>query len=61
MEMIKEDTEVVKEQAGEKVEIESITEKLKGVDVDKKQRNLLEEDLRAVNSILSMFDAGSDD
>jgi hypothetical protein len=34
---------------------------LNGVDLDKKERNLLEEDLRALNSILSMFEAGSDD
>ena len=61
MQMIKEDKQLVKERAGAKEEIESITEKLNGVDLDKKERNLLEEDLRALNSILSMFEAGSDD
>jgi len=61
MQMIKEDKQLVKERAGAKEEIESITEKLTGVDLDKKERNLLEEDLRALNSILSMFEAGSDD
>ena len=61
LQMIKEDKKLVKERAGAKEEIESITEKLNGVDLDKKERNLLEEDLRALNSILSMFEAGSDD
>jgi hypothetical protein len=59
--MIKEDKKLVKERAGAKEEIESITEKLNGEDLDRKERNLLEEDLRALNSILSMFEAGSDD
>ena len=61
LQMIKEDKKLVKERAGAKEEIESITEKLNGEDLDRKERNLLEEDLRALNSILSMFEAGSDD
>jgi hypothetical protein len=61
MQMIKEDKQLVRERASAKIEIESITERLQGVDLDKKERALLEEDLRGLNSVLSMFEAGSDD
>ncbi|NCF97506.1 MAG: hypothetical protein GWP21_06285, partial [Euryarchaeota archaeon] len=50
-----------KERAAAKEEIESINEKLEDPDLDKKTRNLLEEDLRELNSLLSMFEAGGDD
>ena len=50
-----------KERAAAKEEIEAITEKLKDTDLDKKTKALLEEDLRELNSILSMFEAGGDD
>lgn len=61
MQMIKEDKQLARERASAKIEIESITERLQGVDLDKKERALLEEDLRGLNSVLSMFEAGSDD
>jgi hypothetical protein len=34
---------------------------LNDVDLAKKERSMLEEDLRELNSVLSMFEAGSDD
>ena len=61
MQMIKEDKQLARERASAKIEIESITEKLQGVDLDKNERALLEEDLRGLNSVLSMFEAGGDD
>ena len=61
MQMIKEDKQLARERASAKEEIEEIVERLNDVDLAKKERNLLEEDLRALNSILSMFEAGSDD
>ena len=59
--MVKEDKQLNKERAAAKEEIEAITEKLKDTDLDKKTKALLEEDLRELNSILSMFEAGGDD
>ena len=59
--MVKEDKQLNKERAAAKEEIEVITEKLKDTDLDKKTKTLLEEDLRELNSILSMFEAGGDD
>ena len=61
LQMVKEDKQLNKERAAAKEEIESINEKLKDPDIDKKTRNMLEEDLRELNSILSMFEAGGDD
>ena len=61
MKMIKEDKQLAKERASAKIEIENITERLKGSDLDKKERVMLEEDLRELNSVLSMFEAGGDD
>lgn len=61
MQMIKEDKQLAKERASAKIEIESITERLQSADLDKKERTLLEEDLRGLNSVLSMFEAGSED
>jgi len=61
MRMIKEDKQLAKERASAKIEIENITERLKGSDLDKKERVMLEEDLRELNSVLSMFEAGGDD
>ena len=59
--MVKEDKQLNKERAAAKEEIESINQKLEDPDLDKKTRNLLEEDLRELNSLLSMFEAGGDD
>ena len=61
MKMIKEDKQLAKERASAKIEIENITERLKGSDLDKKERVMLEEDLRELNSVLSMFEAGGED
>jgi len=61
MQMIKEDKQLAKERAAAKDEIESINERLKGSDLDKKERAALEEDLRELNSVLSMFEAGGED
>ena len=61
LQMVKEDKQLNKERAAAKEEIESITEKLKDPDLDKNTRTVLEEDLRELNSLLSMFEAGGDD
>jgi hypothetical protein len=59
--MVKEDKQLNKERAAAKEEIESINQKLEDPELDKKTRNLLEEDLRELNSLLSMFEAGGED
>ena len=61
LQMVKEDKQLSKERAAAKEEIESINQKLEDPDLDKKTRNLLEENLRELNSLLSMFEAGGDD
>ncbi len=61
LQMVKEDKQLSKERAAAKEEIEIINEKLKDADLSKKERQLLEEDLRELNSMLSMFEAGGDD
>ena len=61
LQMVKEDKQLSKERAAAKEEIEAINEKLADLELDKKTRNLLEEDLRELNSLLSMFEAGGDD
>ncbi len=61
MQMIKEDKQLAKERAAAKDEIENINERLKSPDLDKKERAILEEDLRELNSVLSMFEAGGED
>ena len=61
MQMIKEDKQLAKERAAAKDEIENINERLKATDLEKKERAMLEEDLRELNSVLSMFEAGGDD
>lgn len=61
LQMVKEDKQLSKERAAAKEEIEAINEKLNDPDLNKKARNQLEEDLRELNSLLSMFEAGGDD
>lgn len=61
LQMVKEDKQLSKERAAAKEEIEAINEKLADLELDKNTRNLLEEDLRELNSLLSMFEAGGDD
>ena len=61
LQMVKEDKQLSEERAAAKEEIEAINEKLNDPDLNKKTRNQLEEDLRELNSLLSMFEAGGDD
>ena len=61
LQMVKEDKQLSKERAAAKEEIEAINEKLNDPDLNKKTRNQLEEDLRELNSLLSMFEAGGED
>jgi uncharacterized protein YlxW (UPF0749 family) len=58
LQMIKEDKALERERAEAKWEIEAITEKLKDPDLDRTERNGLEESLRELNRVLSMFEAG---
>ncbi|MGY8754976.1 MAG: mechanosensitive ion channel family protein [Candidatus Poseidoniales archaeon] len=61
LQMVKEDKQLNKERVAAKEEIEIINQRLKEPELDEKERNLLEEDLRELNSMLSMFEAGGDD
>ena len=58
LQMIKEDKALERERAQAKWEIEAITEKLKDPELDRNERNMLEESLRELNRVLSMFEAG---
>ena len=60
LQMVKEDKQLERERAAAKEEIEVINEKLKDPDLSKKERQLLEEVQRELNSMLSMFEAGDD-
>ena len=55
--MIKEDKALERERAEAKWEIEAITDKLKDPDLDRTERNGLEDSLRELNRVLSMFEA----
>ena len=57
LQMIKEDKALERERAEAKWEIEAITEKLKDPDLDRNERNGLEDSLRELNRVLSMFEA----
>ncbi len=61
LQMVKEDKQLAKERAAAKEEIEFIAEKLMDPDLSKKDKNMLEDDLRELNSVLSMFEAGGED
>ena len=61
LQMVKEDKQLAKERSAAKEEIEFITEKLKDPDLSKKDKIMLEDDLRELNSVLSMFEAGGED
>jgi small-conductance mechanosensitive channel len=61
MQMIKEDKQLAKERASAKEEIEEIAERLKSGDLSNRERSMLEDDLRELNSVLSMFEAGGED
>ncbi len=58
LQMIKEDEALERERAQAKWEIEAITEKLKDPELDRNERTMLEESLRELNRVLSMFEAG---
>jgi small-conductance mechanosensitive channel len=58
LQMIKEDEALERERAQAKREIEAITEKLKDPELERGERNTLEESLRELNRVLSMFEAG---
>lgn len=58
LQMIKEDKALERERAQAKWEIEAITEKLKDPELDRNERSMLEESLRELNRVLSMFEAG---
>tara|TARA_B110000444_G_scaffold258857_1_gene300922 strand:+ start:22213 stop:23514 length:1302 start_codon:yes stop_codon:yes gene_type:complete len=58
LQMIKEDKALERERAEAKWEIEAITEKLKDPELERVERNTLEESLRELNRVLSMFEAG---
>ena len=57
LQMIKEDKALERERAEAKWEIEAITEKLKDPDLERKERAALEDALRELNRVLSMFEA----
>lgn len=58
LQMIKEDKALERERAEAKWEIEAITEKLKDPELDRRERAALEDALRELNRVLSMFEAG---
>ena len=58
--MVREDKQLEKERSKAKDEIEKINEKLKDPDLNPKVRFGLEEDLRELQNILGMFEAGED-
>ena len=55
--MIKEDKALERERSEAKWEIEAITEKLKDPELSRTEREGLEESLRELNRVLSMFEA----
>ena len=58
LQMIKEDKALERERAEAKWEIEAISEKLKDPELGRTEREGLEESLRELNRVLSMFEAG---
>lgn len=58
LQMIKEDKALERERAEAKWEIEAIAEKLKDPELERVERKTLEESLRELNRVLSMFEAG---
>ena len=61
LQMIKEDKKLLEERAAAKIEVDIITQKLKDPDLDRKEKQMLEEDLNELNKVLGMFEAGGDD
>ena len=57
LQMIKEDKALERERAEAKWEIEAITDKLNDPDLDRNERTGLEDSLRELNRVLSMFEA----
>ena len=61
LQMIKEDKKLLEERAAAKIEVDIITQKLKDPNLDRKEKQMLEEDLNELNKVLGMFEAGGDD
>jgi small-conductance mechanosensitive channel len=61
LQMIKEDKKLQEERAAAKDEIESISQSLNDPDLDQKEKQILEEDLKELNRVLGMFEVGGDD
>ena len=61
LQMIKEDKKLLEERAAAKIEVDMITQKLKDPDLDRKEKQMLEDDLNELNKVLGMFEAGGDD
>jgi small-conductance mechanosensitive channel len=61
LQMIKEDKKLLEERAAAKIEVDIITQKLKDPDLDRKEKQMLEDDLNELNKVLGMFEAGGDD
>jgi hypothetical protein len=61
LQMIKEDKKLQEERAAAKDEIESISQSLNDPDLDQKEKQILEEDLKELNRVLGMFEVGVDD
>ena len=60
MQMIKEDKKLREERESARRELEEIKERLKDIELDKSERNLLEDTSRELERIISMFEAGDD-
>ena len=61
LQMIKEDKKLLEERAAAKIEVDIITQKLKDPNLDRKEKQMLEEDLNELNKVLGMFEAGGDE
>ena len=60
LQMVREDKQLEKERAAAKDEVERISQRLKDLELSKKERTMLEQDLVELKGVLSMFEAGDD-
>ena len=60
LQMVREDKQLEKERAAAKEEVERINQRLKDLELSKKERTMLEQDLVELKGVLSMFEAGDD-
>ncbi len=56
--MAKEDKKMVEEREAARKSLDDINEKLKDVNIDKKEKAELEEEARRLETVINMFDAG---